>query len=547
MVVNAFSFARRFLGWRAVTTWVLVFSLALGIGIVIALRSLPRALGAGAMEPAVRFPVLVGRGESASRLVLSTVFLEAPAPPPVPFPLLDRAQAAKGVAEAVPLRIRHEAGHPTVSTERAYFRLGETRLELSSGRYFEDDEIGEAVVGSRVALQQGLGPGDRVVGHGARMTVVGVLAETGTLLDEAIFSPLDAAEAALSAIVVVPGNGFDLDEMEDQLGQSSVSVVPVESTLRRITGMVAAVDRIVAWVSTAIAVLTAALILSSLYSSAREESRGLAILRVLGARRSTVLSVLVLEAAIIGVLGGLLGLMAGHAILATAASALSSTGFAFEPDLSTDALRVAGAGTLLAVLAGLAVGSSVYRIDPARVLEGVHRPWPEVLGHKGRARLRRLMLALVLLALLLPSSAYEPSPRSRLPDDASRQFFELMWKWDGEGPMPPEIAALDGVTLELEGYQYLPFDIGARREWRSGLFLVIDDPNHPTELFHGDGGHGPEANERVWVDLEQPIEATFYPIHVTGTFRISPGSTPAGDALYRLVGASARVIALPGD
>lgn len=545
--MNGLSLARRFLRWRAVTTWLLVLSIALAVGIVVALRSLPRAIGAGAVEPAARFPVLVGRAESASRLVLSTVFLEPPAPPAMPRSVLDRARAVPGVAGTVPIRIEHDGGHPIVSTMRTYFRLAEGRLVLARGRFFQDGEMGTVVVGSRVAAEEQVAAGDTIPSPGSGLRVVGVLAETGTTLDNSVFTALSPDDGPLSAIVVLPAEGFHVIDLTEALRDQAVLAFHVEPVLRGLLRRVAAVEDLVTWLSSGIAALTAALIFSSLYSGARERSRDLAVLRVIGARRSTIVSVIIWEAAIVGMVGSLLGLLAADVILSRATSVLSSAGFAFTANVGTDGLRVAGAGTILALIAGLAVGSSVYRIEPARTLEGVHRPWPEVLGPKGRGRLRRVMLAMGLVLLLLPSSTYVPSPRSRELNPASVQFFRLLWQWNGEGSAPAALTALQGRVVEVEGFQYLPIENIGRRNWTSAFFLVRSDPNRPEELFHDDAGHHAALNERVWVELEEPIEPTLYPIHVTGTFTIRRGRTPFGEALYRIVGARARAIVLETD
>jgi hypothetical protein len=76
---------------------------------------------------------------------------------------------------------------------------------------------------------------------------------------------------------------------------------------------------------------------------------------------------------------------------------------------------------------------------------------------------------------------------------------------------------------------------------------VVDDPNRPVELFHNDSEHRPAVNERIWVELDDPIEATLYPVHITGMFAVSRGGAAGGDALCRVVRGHARVIALETD
>lgn len=52
-----------------------------------------------------------------------------------------------------------------------------------------------------------------------------------------------------------------------------------------------------------------------------------------------------------------------------------------------------------------------------------------------------------------------------------------------------------------------------------------------------------DAAEWIRVELEEPVEATLYPVQVRGTFRV----LPAADVLYRLVEARARVMVLEGE
>ncbi|KAB2969625.1 MAG: FtsX-like permease family protein [Thermoanaerobaculia bacterium] len=543
--MNALGLAARFLRWRLVASSLTVLSVALALGVVIALRSVPAAIGAGTVEPAVRFPVVVGRGEAASRLVLGVVFLEPPAPPPIPRSVLVAVRAVPGVGEAFPISVRH-AGGPLVSTTRSYFHQGAGRLELARGRFFVDAEQGTGVVGNRVARERSLELGDMMRLGDSTLRVVGILAATGTSIDAAVFEPLRPTDRAISAVVVVPGPGFDPQALARSIDQRDLLVVPVASTVRRLVGLVAGVERIVEWISWAVAALTLALVLSSFHASFRERLRDLAVLRVLGARRGTVMLVLGSEAAILGVLGSLLGLVAGATLLAAARSALSTGGFLFDPHAGGNVLGVvliAGGG---AFLAGLAAAATAYRLDPVGALAGVHRPWPEL--SRVRARLRAVLLAgSALFLAVVPSSTHFASTAIRSPSSASLHVFGMLQRWDGNGRPPQEIAELVGRQLEVEGYLYEPPPYQRFGGWRSGFFLIPVEPPRPVELFHDSSEHEPAVNERIWVDLQDPVEGTPQLMRVTGRLMVGSSTTEWGEAVYRLVGARARVLALEGD
>jgi len=65
-----------------------------------------------------------------------------------------------------------------------------------------------------------------------------------------------------------------------------------------------------------VTVVAAVGILVSIYNSVAGRLREIAILRALGATRGTVLRLICLEAALIGLVGGVLGLFAGHGLAA---------------------------------------------------------------------------------------------------------------------------------------------------------------------------------------------------------------------------------------
>lgn len=108
---------------------------------------------------------------------------------------------ASGENRVIPLFSAHRArGFPVVGTELSYFpfrglRVAEGTLPL---------RLGDCVVGSSVARQLGLAPGDTILSDPANpfvlggqqpleMRITGVLAPTGTADDEAIFTSLATA------------------------------------------------------------------------------------------------------------------------------------------------------------------------------------------------------------------------------------------------------------------------------------------------------------------------------------------------------------------
>jgi putative ABC transport system permease protein len=114
-------------------------------------------------------------------------------------------------------------------------------------------------------------------------------------------------------------------------------------------------------------------ILLALYNSMHERRRQVAILRVLGATKARILSLVLAESALLGIAGGLLGV-----VLALGGALLSSNmlrsrfGLVIEPQLDPRVLVIVVAcAVLLACLAGLLPALVAYRVSVAKHLRPV--------------------------------------------------------------------------------------------------------------------------------------------------------------------------------
>ena len=122
-----------------------------------------------------------------------------------------------------------------------------------------------------------------------------------------------------------------------------------------------------------VSIVAAVGILVSIYNSVAARMREIAILRALGATRRRVLSAICMEAGLIGLLGGIFGLIVGHALGAIASSSLQQTvgqGFNwFTPGLYEWLYLVLV--VVIAVLAGFVPAVKAYRVPVATNLVAV--------------------------------------------------------------------------------------------------------------------------------------------------------------------------------
>lgn len=208
---------------RALSTWLTLLSVTLGVALAIALIIFYRESDKLFGQTEFGYDLIVGAKGSKLQLVLNSVYgLDVP-PGTVNWSvyedLLDRDVYGRYAAWAVPIAVTDSfQGHPVIATLPSLFgidpetgeelprgaqfeyRVGQT-LEFAAGEAFHPRKFG-AVLGAKAAAETGHRVGDELrVKHGASedeeaheheedWTVVGVLEPTGTSLDDAVLVPL---------------------------------------------------------------------------------------------------------------------------------------------------------------------------------------------------------------------------------------------------------------------------------------------------------------------------------------------------------------------
>ena len=97
--------------------------------------------------------------------------------------------------------------------------------------------------------------------------------------------------------------GFQMDMMYNKQGNRLTFAWPIGSVMAELFDKIGWFDRVLALVSYLVAIVATASILAGIYNSMNERRREIAILRALGARRFTIFSAILLEAASISALG----------------------------------------------------------------------------------------------------------------------------------------------------------------------------------------------------------------------------------------------------
>lgn len=149
----------------------------------------------------------------------------------------------------------------------------------------------------------------------------------------------------------------------------AVNPISVMSKLNRI--LLGPIDTAAKAIAGVIIVVTGIGVFVSIYNSMSDRRREIGIMRALGARRGTVLSIILIESALLCLLGGLAGLLLGHAaVFAAAPILLSKAGILIDPwAVEPVELWVLPVLLGLGVLVGILPGLTAYRTDVATALE----------------------------------------------------------------------------------------------------------------------------------------------------------------------------------
>lgn len=451
--MNLFQLILKQMRQRALSTWLTLLSVLLGVGLATAVLLVYRGGGTMFGQTEFGYDILIGPPKgSPLQLVMNTIYQIDQSPGLLPYSVYeDLLKNRANVKIAVPYAVgdsykNHriigtlpklfgfdDEGKPLDPERVLEYKIGK-HYELADGRVFHAQKF-EAVIGSDMTARTGLKigdtfkathglpqPGETPDVHHQLWTVVGVLKKTFTAADRVIFIPLTSfyaiseheqglkQQAELRAGKTVnsgakqgeheepppfelrPDGTIDLKLPKDQWQLSSVLVrsrggpsalgliyyykvidpkavaVNPASVMREFFDTFFRGSTLVLLlIALLVSIVASVGILVSIYNAVVARMREIAILRALGATRTKILLLICLEAGLIGLLGGVLGLFVGHligAVGSTYMNQLLGQGFNWVT-ISPLELLYLGVVVLIALLAGLVPALKAYQVPVA--------------------------------------------------------------------------------------------------------------------------------------------------------------------------------------
>jgi putative ABC transport system permease protein len=237
----------------------------------------------------------------------------------------------------------------------------------------------EALVGLRLARTLGLRPGDHVDIDGHTFRVAGVLAENGSQDDDILFVDLAAAQRVMNkpdsvSLVEVAAlcTACPVEEMVDQISgvlpQARVTALRQAVTLRMET--VGQLSRFALAVSAVVVAIGALVVLTTMLGAVSERRQEIGLFRALGFRQQHVMRIILGEAMLVSLGGGVLGWLTGMGIAVLLAPRLVEAGrmVGWNPWLALGAI---GGALMVGLVGSLYPALSAARLDPTTALRSL--------------------------------------------------------------------------------------------------------------------------------------------------------------------------------
>ncbi len=357
---------------RSLASVLTMFSIMLGVALVVSILILKQESQDAFSQTATGYEIIVGPKGSSLQLTLNTIYQIGVPIQNMPYDTYTKLKDDKRVKLAIPYVLGDNFKNhrligtvPEVFTDFSYQK--DKKYQLKDGKFFTKDF--EAVIGNETALKTGLKVGDTFIGsHGVesyegsegmfehaefKFTVTGILEKTFTPIDKVVFTSMNSVweihhheaeekykerndtthremEKSITAILISLKSPVYFDLLRRQINENKFEGINAQAVIPTfeikqlfdIIGNINSILIIIAYLVVFVAVIS---ILVSIYNSMNERKRDIAIMRSLGARKNTILNIILIEGFIVSFIGGLFGIIVSHVLIFLFRDTISNT------------------------------------------------------------------------------------------------------------------------------------------------------------------------------------------------------------------------------
>jgi len=349
-----FSFALKSIRRRRVRSWLTMIGIFIGIASVVSLI----ALGQGVRQAVIgqfdamgKDKIIISPGSQLlSSFTSSSYFTDRE---------LSIIQRTGGVKQAAGLiymtsSVKHGnevkyttvTGLPTEKNDIDFFKTMQN-IQIQQGRYLQPGDTNKANVGSMFAnpkdfFQKPVRIGDKIEINGREFEVVGIMAPIGNPSDDtSIAIPLDEARSLfgrkdqLDMIIAQANDAEEVDSVASaikrnlrkyrglQEGKEDFSVDTSKQLMDSFNVILNAVQFVILGIAAISLIVGGIGIMNTMYTSVLERTKDIGIMKAVGAKNSDILLIFLMEAGLLGLIGGAIGVLFG-AIASMFISAVAS-------------------------------------------------------------------------------------------------------------------------------------------------------------------------------------------------------------------------------
>jgi putative ABC transport system permease protein len=311
------------------------------------------------------------------------------------------------VAQAVPISLGDSyQGYRIVGTNSSFSSLYEAKI--ASGNLFQQPL--EATIGATIAAKTGLKIGDEFSSshglindgmdnsHEQKFKVVGIFQANGTVIDQLILTSLESIwavhethheaddehehegeeheeteEKAITALLIKyrSKTNFQALNLPRNINENTAMQAAVPAIeMNRLYAMLGVGEQALRTLALVIMLVSGLSIFIALFNALKERRYELALLRVMGAGRIKMFSLILTEALLLAIVGTALGFMLSHASMSIFATYLNeSYRYNFHAwRLLSEEIYVAAAALFIGFLAGILPAWLAYRTDISKTL-----------------------------------------------------------------------------------------------------------------------------------------------------------------------------------
>ncbi|MDP1694990.1 MAG: ABC transporter permease [Candidatus Woesearchaeota archaeon] len=317
---------------------------------------------------------------------------------------LEAIRGVKGVSEATGMYIitgevqvddQKKYGYLTGSDYKNYRKLLEEifALDLAEGNTLQGNEKSKVLLGYNYQLpekifEKPLQLRDKILINNHTFEVAGFYEAVGNPQDDSnIYITKEAMEDIFTPknylwvlIRAAPGvNPTELaedikDELRDHrhqdVGEEDFYVQSFEqviATFKSILSIITGVVILIAFISVFVAAVN---ITNTMYTATLERTKEIGVFKAIGAKNSAILFVFILEAGVLSLIGGIIGVILGYLLSSVAGTAIAASGFGVFTPLFTWQLVVGSLvfAFLIGALSGLLPAYQASKLKPVDAL-----------------------------------------------------------------------------------------------------------------------------------------------------------------------------------